>query len=698
MGNDIFQSIGKFHTKARAFVELAQQKLLEEYLWGGRTEPPTDEELTAKACELLESTYRPTEDIDDADWYGNWLAQMGAKSLPIEERIHRLDLHKGAVKALMQGGLLGEFQENKYVLTEDHERSMQSFLFPAHAGDEYKQLDRDWKAAKASNDPMELARLQLKVVKWLLENEDDPAFRAGQTDEELVESWPKINQMGRAAGEVINFFDAGENPLLVSTGLLSEKEFRQYRERVDRMYVRHTEALNRINILANPLYPDADIEAPTRADEQTFTAFTQDMQKKYGGTANPYTLAHHANFLDRSIEVDRLNDQMIKLGGHNKFSFHYYDMDKKEVPIMDVMLRLRKGELLFAVDAQNPAKNTYPVAMEPGKPPIMGDEALAAAGKAGYYKKPDITGAGAYRRMPGFMQKMFFSKKERQQLDRWVKGREIARHGIPNEVKLEQVRQDLIAELTPKFEKSIQQGLRAKKAKQERQLKWREARKAYLLAQNKQMLADRYKTPENYLDMMKRDCIRDLAGAVPEMRFGDQGDWSTETQQEIQNIVGRTMFLHHLEDAKKNGSPEVRQALDQLQPEGIEKLFEDYKKTDEYKVGIEYVSRRPMISGLPLDDVATLEGSAKLLPVQMGEKQFRALELYQKNLIGTVEYLARDRRYKDKTLQFDLKAALQKSVDKHTVAKAGQTEKVIDKKGPQPPVRDGQKPPVIGGP
>ena len=661
--------IGKFHEKAADFLELAREELLKEYQRRGRTEPPTDDELTEKAGSLLESHYAPSQDVDEADWYGNWLVRMGAKQLSVEDKLRRTELHRSAVKAMMQGGLLGEYQVSKYQLPEDRERSMNSFLYPGHES-EYEQLAKDWKAAKAANDPMALAQLQLKVTKWLLENDNDPAFREGQTDEELMKSWPKINQLGRSAGEIINFFDASDDPLLLSTGLLSEKEFRQYRERVDRMYVQHSAAINRLNVLANPLYPYEDIEAPTRTDEKTFQAFSQDVRKKYGGTANPYTLAQNANYFDRSMELDRLSDRMIQLGCRNKFALHYYDTDHNEVMLTDVMTRLRKGEMLFAVDAENPKEHLWPVAMEPGKSPIVGEDALTAADKGNFYKKPNITGAGLYRRLPGFLQKAFFSKEKREKLDQWVNGRRTATHGRLDWRKMNESREALREELTEKYAKSIKSRTDKEQKHAETRQAWRKARRQYLEKQNEQLFLDMEKSPRNYLDAMKRDCIQTLGQKVQLMQYGRDEDLSDTEMAEIRKAVGKAMFISHLEDVRENGSPEVIQALDQLKAEGIEKLFEDYQQTKEYKEGIRSFVNSPLISELSLNDIAVLHQSGKLLPVELDKSHFDALERYQKSMKDWIGQMAKDTRRYGTDLRFDLKAALQKAIDRHKAADA----------------------------
>ena len=622
---------------------------------------PTQEEI-AEAEKAFASTPKPNKkgEIDPQD----------SKYTPLSEaeKERRRALQPLAVDSLCKT-YAAHYNKNVDGSDTADYRQVFTLLHPDHA-EEHQQFIDDWK--KSSGNEKEQAKLLLKAAKWYLEKRDDEVLRKELSDDDLVKEYPRLFQYSIGAGELSNAFK--EDSPMVKYGLISEKERQAYSREINRMYETYAKATNRIELLANPLNAEVNLDDVMKYSDSG-------SQQKLNGIRGIGDFGHALSTEGMSKRAMQFRNCMDELS--EKYDCHerdcvFFDLEGNQIKGEELEKTVRRGDVFLLSDASREGR-TVPCMWTKETGVRLDDDAVAQMRTSDRY--PAEEPSGWHRFLNAISPKLLgamYGEDAVENVKRW-KQKDMVTRGYGSETYrnlLSGARKQSL-ELKPDAKQAREQRMQQAHERQKQALS---ARKADMKEKRAEMMekARSERGLDNNLKNMERDCIHELSEVAGNgtIRTYDE-ELSGGEQTPLLKIASRALFLSHLQDVQKNGTPEQKQVLDDLDREGFEKLYDSYTKTDEFKsVQGEIKGRDTTLAFMmPLDDIGTINGAKYKDPGAVGEKEFKAFQ----SMIDSVSYMRKEYLSNHSYRKgFDLKAELGKMAEQ----KQSGAQKVGGNNGP----------------
>ena len=622
---------------------------------------PTQEEI-ARVEAAFASTPEPDRngEIDPQD----------SKYTPLSEaeKERRRALQPLAVKSLSKA-FAAHYNKNVDSSNIYDPRQAFTLLHPDHK-EEHQQFLDDW--GKSKGNEKEEAKLLLKAAKWYLEKKDDEMFHREPSDAELVEKFPEMFRYSIGAGELSNAFK--ENSPLVKYGLISEKERQVMGREINKMYDFSMKIVDRMEQLANPLYAEVNLDDVIKnSDDGSTQKF--DKIEKVGDFGHALAMAGR---IERATQYRRCMDELREKYDCHEKECTYFNLEGKQIEGEELENTVRRGDMFLLSDASREGR-TMPCMWTEKTDVLVDDDAVAQMRTSDRY--PAQKPSGWHRFLNAISPKLLramYGEDAAENVKRW-KQKDMVMRGYGSETYrnlLSGARKQSL-ELKPDAKEA-----RAKRgeAAAQRQRQAIDARKADMKEKRAEMMekARSQRGLDNNLENMERDCIHELSEIAGNgtIRTYDE-DLRYDESTPLLKIAGRALFLSHLQDVQKNGTPEQKQVLDNLDREGFEKLYDNYTKTDEFRNVRDDIEGKDLTLAfmIPLNDIGTINGAKYKNPSAVGEKEFKAFQ----SMIDCVVDIRKDTLRNSSYIKpFDLKAELGKMAEQ----KQSDAQKVKGNDGP----------------
>ena len=667
----------------KAFEEYAAQVCKEKGL--------TDEQVAQKMQEQFDADFKkPTqEELERVEEILGWepnpnkkgeVDPQDSKYTPLgnEEKERRRALQPKALKAVCTANAI-QFNKNVDTSKVSDPRQALSLLPPDHKEEQQQFID-DW--ANSKGDEKEHAKLLLKAAKWCLEKKDDPMFNKELSDEELVEKYPDIYKYSVVAGELTEAFK--ENSPLVKYGMISEKDRQRMGREINKMYDVCTKASGRMELLANPLYAEANMD-----DFMKFSDNGGEQKCDRLGNVGDfgYALGWGGQNL-RSIQFESCKKELSSKHGCHFEDCVFFNLNGEQIKDEELENTVRRGDMFLVSDPSREGE-TEPCMWKKDTGLLTGRDAMDQMQRSENYPKPSLWHRFLNAISPKLLETMYGTDAV-EKMQRWQQKEMVA--GGRYQGKFGKLLDDT-------RKQSLEIKPDAKKAREKRAADAEERQKQSLKTRREDMKQRRTELMEkargergldNNLKNMERDCIFEFSEIAVnnQIRTNDDdlpyGEYTPLTQ-----MTGRALFLSHLQDVQQNGTPEQKQMLDDLDREGFEKLYDNYTKTDEFHHVCRDLEGKDMtlVFMMPYEDIETISRVKYKDPGQVGEKESKAFQ-------SLVKFASQERKeslsHRSYIKPFDLKAELGEMAKQ----KQSEAQKVS---GREEPVI-GDKPPVVEQP
>ena len=643
----------------------------------------TDEEAAKKVQELFEANFKmPTK--DELERVEEILSSepdpevdpQDSKYTPLssEEKDRRRTLQPKALKSICIAKAV-QFNRNVDTSKLADSRKPSNMLSPNHPEEHQKFID-DW--ANSDGNEKERAKLLLKAAKWCLEKKDDPMFNKDLSDEELVEKYPDIHKYALASTELTNAFK--EDSPLVKYGLISEKDRQRMGKEIDKMYEVWAKSTGRMELLANPLYAEANMDDFMKFSDNGVHQKSEKLDElgDFG-----YALGQEGEF-SRLMQFDSCKEEMRSKHGCHFEDCVFFNLNGEQIKGEELENTVRRGDMFLVSDPSREGE-TEPCMWKKDTGLLTGRDAMDQMQRSENYPKPSLWHRFLNAISPKLLETMYGTDAV-EKMQRWQQKEMVAEGRYEGKFKnlLDDTRKQSL-EIKPD----------AKKAREKRAADAEERQKQSLKTRREDMKQRRTELMEkargergldNNLKNMERDCIFEFSEIAVnnQIRTNDDdlphGEYTPLTQ-----MTGRALFLSHLQDVQQNGTPEQKQVLDDLDREGFEKLYDNYTKTDEFHHVCRDLEGKDMtlVFMMPYEDIETISRVKYKDPGQVGEKESKAFQ-------SLIKFASQERKeslsHRSYIKPFDLTAELGEMARQ----KQNETQKVKENNGPVM----GEKPPV----
>ena len=349
-----------------------------------------------------------------------YLAGYGCRLIPPEEQEKRKELQRKALEAYLEGERQGEYYAESIEGIDDIPENRKLVSILSKEMHENGAVER-WKDAAQKNDGRAKNKLFLEAIEQLVKYKDDPVFREDMTDEELLKAYPRLNALGRSCADVVSLMN---DSVLIKNALLKAEDNKKYKAIVDRLYAQHTAGVNRIQQLANPLYPYVDDKPIYNLPETELAEFKTNEPK------TSYMQGMYKNIDARYLSFGDDVNKALEKNGMRPVQCEYYDLEGNPINGVLVGDMQKRGKPMYVADPTQLNKEPVLLHSEPGVGIKLGKDAQKQLETQQYLngEQPGRVARFLYKNLPG-LAKLFYSRKTLNDLRCWTNKEELAKSG-----------------------------------------------------------------------------------------------------------------------------------------------------------------------------------------------------------------------------------------------------------------------------